>query len=611
MYYAVMAWLPALIGAAPLLLKQRLGAAITLFIVSGIIFWFIVWFVLPSTAYPVFGFVGFMTVIVWLAAAIIDGVGGAGPSYIAWFPVGGFVIFVGTWVAGWSIFNANGYATMIGAMESREWTQDIQPKDPRHMVMVTPENALYLARKAIGQEGAIGSQFNIDADNLALQRVRGELVYVLPLDYTGFGVWTSAGGVPAYIIVYAEDPERRPEMVKLPTGHEMYYMPGAYFSYYLERHLRQLGYIDTAFTNSLFMLDDQGQPWWVTKTYKPTIMWSGAKVNGVLVTNPSDGGARWYALSDAPKWAERIMPRDFIRNYISWWGDLSGGWWNSFWSGKNLTKPEEGGTVIIYGSDNRPMWVTDVTSQSSKDDSLVGLIYTDTQTGNSTYYAVGGGGTVKAVLAAVNRNQDVQYRHLHGGYAQLYNIDGTMGEIVPLLNQNDAFQGVAIVELKNPQDVAVGSTQFEALNRYKAILARRGQQIAIAGTAEAQTLRGTMERIRQDVSGTGGGLYYFMVTGTPHIFTASSQDYPKLPLVEKGDTIELRYLASGESVLPVTEFDDLNIVVERTQAEQQVEAAAIARQQRELKRDQGVDAEAQFRQLTPEQQRELLKGIKK
>ena len=29
------------------------------------------------------------------------------------------------------------------------------------MMMVTPENALYLARKAIGQDGAIGSQFNL------------------------------------------------------------------------------------------------------------------------------------------------------------------------------------------------------------------------------------------------------------------------------------------------------------------------------------------------------------------------------------------------------------------------------------------------------------------
>ncbi len=610
MYYAVMAWLPALIGAAPLLLKRRIGAAITLFIVGGIILQVIAWLAQPSTAYPLFGFVGFMAIIVWLVAAIVDGIAGEGPSYIAWFPVGGFVVFIGTGVAGWSLFNANSYASIIGPMESREWTQDIQPKDPRHMAMVTPENALYLARKALGQEGAIGSQFNIDSDTMTLQRVHDELVYVLPLDYTSFSVWTSAGAVPAYVVVYAEDPERKPLMVKLSADRGLNYTPGAYFSYYLERHLRQLGYIDMAFADSRFMLDGNGQAWWITTTYKPTIMWSGEKATGVLITNPTDGSTTWYTLKDVPKWVERVIPRDFVRDYVSWWGDLSGGWWNSFWAGKNLTKPEEGGTVIIYGSDNRPMWVTDVTSESTKDDSLVGLIYTDTQTGKSTYYAVAGGGTVRAVLAAVNKNQDVQYRHLHGDYVQVYNIDGTMGAVVPLLNQNDAFQGVAIVELKNPQDVAVGTTQFEALNRYKAILARRGQQIAVEANANAQTLHGVIDRINQDVSGSGGGLYYFIVTGAPHIFTASSQDYPKLPLAEKGDNVEVKYLASGESVLPVTGFDDLSIVIEHTQAEQQVQGAAIAHQQTEVKRDTAIDLTKQFQNLTSEQQRELLKGAK-
>jgi hypothetical protein len=224
---------------------------------------------------------------------------------------------------------------------------------------------------------------------------------------------------------------------------------------------------------------------------------------------------------------------------------------------------------------------------------------------------VNGGGTAQAVLAAVNKNQDVQYRHLHGDYVQVYNIDNTMGAVVPLLNQNDAFQGVAIVELKNPQDVAVGTTQFEALNKYKAILARHGQQIAVENSVENKELHGTIDRIHQDVSGTGGGLYYFIITGTPHIFTASSQDYPKLPLAEKGDIVEVKYLASGESVLPVTGFDDTAIVVERNKAEGEVENAAILHKDVEVKRDQDIDLTKQFKNLTPDEQRKLLEGVKK
>ncbi|MDE1945359.1 MAG: hypothetical protein KGI03_03765 [Patescibacteria group bacterium] len=546
-----------------------------------------------------------MTLILWIIAAIVDMVIADDLSFIALFPVAGFVLLIGSWVMGWSLFNAGTYAHMIGSMEAREWTRDIQPKDPRHMAMVTPDNAFYLAKKAIGQEGAIGSQFSLNQDAMTLQRHGGELVYVVPLDFKGFSTWTGTEGVPAYIIVSAEDPERRPEMVKLPRGEELKYTPDAYFSYYLTRHLREQGYVNVALEDPWFELDENNKPWWITPTYVPTVMWSGERVTGVLVTNPASGDTRWYALQDAPSWIDRLMPRDIVRNYVSWWGDLSGGWWNSFWTQKSLTQPEK--TILVYGSDNRLMYVTDITSSNGKDDSLVGLVYTDTRTGKSSLYYVTGGATASAILSAVNHNQDVHYKNLHGDWAQLYNIDNTMGVVVPLLNAQDAFQGVAIAELQNPQDVAVGTTQFEALNRYKAILARRGQQVAIENIAEAKTLSGTIDRIRQDVSGP----YYFIVTGTPHIFTASSQDYPKLPLAEKGDAVELKYLASGETVLPVITFDDLSITVEKTKAEGQVAGAAAARQAKEGERNLSVDTEAQFRNLTPEQREQLLKQMKK
>ena len=608
LYYTIVAWLPALLGSAPLLVKRRNTAAIVMFVIAGLFLQFLAWSVQPSTAWPLWGFAGFMTIILWVIAAMIDAGYEDGPTALALVPIAAILVLIGSFVSGWNMFRASDYARMIGPMEPHEWTQDIQPKDPRHMAMVTPENALYLAQKAIGQEGAVGSQFHVSSDASTLQRVHNELVYVLPLDFAGFSTWTSSTGVPAYIIVYAEDPERKPLMVKLEAGKEMLYTPAAYWNHDLERHLRQQGYIDVVFSNPRFELDESGKPWWITTTYKPTIAWSGEKVTGVLVTNPSDGTTTEYAVDKAPEWIDRVIPRDIVRSYVDWWGELSGGWLNSFWAKSNLTQPEA--TTLIYGSDNRAAWVTDVTSKSAKDDSLVGLIYTDTRTGKSNFYSVGGGGTEKAILAAVNRNQDVQYKHLHGDYVQIYNISGTMGAVVPLLNGNNAYQGVAIAELMNPQDVAVGATQFEALNRYKSFLARRGQQVGVENAAEARTLRGVIGRINQSVSGSGGGLYYFIITGIPHIFTASSQDYPKLPLAEKGDTVEVKYLASGESVFPVTGFDDLSIALEHSKNEIQIEKAAEVRKQKEDDHSLSAEATAKFRELTPEQQRTFLKSLK-
>jgi hypothetical protein len=560
MYYLVMAWLPALIGASPLFVKRRVIPGVCVFFIAGILLQALAWMAQPTTAYPLFGFAGLMTVIVLTASALVDFIVSDRLTWAALAPLTGFLLFILSFVPGWSIFNANYYSHMIGQMETHEWTQDVQPKDPHHMMMVTLENAIYLAKKAMGQDGAIGSQFNLDSDTVTLQRYHNELVYVFPLEFAGFSVWTSSDGIPAYIVVYAEDPSRTPAFVKLPKGQELNYSPGAYFSHYLTRHLREQGYLYVLLNDPRFLLDDNGQPWWVTTTTRPTVAWSGEKITGILTTNPISGETVAYTVENAPAWIERIIPYRLARDYISWWGDLSGGWWNSFWSSKNLTRPEK--TMLVYSSNNRLVYVTDVTSSNGKDDSLVGLVYTDTRTGAATFYSVGGGGTAKAILAAVNHNQDVQYKHLHGDNAQIYNIDGTIGVVVPLLNANDGYQGVAIVELQNPQEVAVGATQFEALHNYQKILARHGQQIAVENAAVAKTLRGTITRIHMDVPSSGGSIYYFTLDGFPHILTASSQDYPKLPLAEKGDTVEVGYISSTESVLPVMKFDDLSIVLE-------------------------------------------------
>lgn len=571
MYYPLMAWLPVLIAVIPLLAKRRFMPAAAFIIIGGLLMQFFVWLIQPSPAWPLFGFPGVMTVILLIISIGIVTLREEKLSRLAWIPAAGLILLIGTWVSGWHIFSAGTYASLIGPMETRDWTQDVQPKDPHHMAMITPDNALYLAQKTLGQQGAIGSQFTINADAITLQRVHDKLVYVIPLDFAGFTTWTSSpGGVPAYVTINAEDPESQPELVKLADGNGMIYTPGAQFWNQLQRHMREQGNFD-GFSDPMFELDDAGQPWWITTAYKPTIGWSGEQITSVLVTNPHDGTTASYAVDKVPAWVDRVMPRDLTRSYIDWWGDLSGGWWNSFWNKSNLTKPEDNGTVLIYDAEGQAAWVTDVTSRSSNDDSLVGIIYTDVRTGRSVFYQVGGGGTMNAILAAVNKNQDVQYKHLTGDYVQIYNIDGVMAAVVPLLNGNSAFQGVAIAEVKNPQDVAVGTTQFEALAKFKSILARHGQQISVENAANAKALEGQLERIHQDLN-TTGGLYYFTVAGTPHIFTASSQDYPKLAVAEKGDSVTLEYLDSGESILPITKFDDTSVAVAGTPAEIQVQA---------------------------------------
>ena len=89
-----------------------------------------------------------------------------------------------------------------------------------------------------------------------------------------------------------------------------------------------------------------------------------------------------------------------------------------------------------------------------------------------------------------------------------------------------------------------------------------------------------------------------------------SKDYPKLPLTERGDVVNLQYLASSESMLTVMGFDNTSIVVEQSADEVAVTTAAKGRQQTEVNRDNSTDLQGQFDNLSPEQKVEALKRAK-
>lgn len=616
MDFMLMAILSAAVGAVPLFFVRRFVAGGVLGGVSFFVLWGLYYLATPSTIWPLFGLPGFCVAIVWLVAAMINGLGrdmyghaDIGFNWLCLLPIGYVVLFVGTLFLGSGFFYAGTYATMIGTVEEREWTQDVQPKDPRHMRMVDDENAIYTARKVVGQLGSIGSQFTLDGDHMTLQRVKNQLVYVVPFDFAGYSTWLNSTGSPGFVIVDAEDPERVPRLVSLPEGKKMHFTPGAFFGHELERHLRNNGFSNQGFATFRFELDEEERPWWVVTTYRPTVWWDGEKVTGVAVVNPTTGEITRYSQDKAPEWIDRIVPGSFVKLYAKWRGEYSGGWLNSWWGTKDLTEPD-GDPVLIYSSDNRAEWVNGITSASNKDDSLVGIMYTDSRTGKTTHYKVTGGGTDSAITNAVNNNQFVKFKHLHATTPQIYNVYGTMAAVVPLLNPTHAFQGVAFVSVANVQDVAVGATQMEALHQYQALIARRGQQIALNKTPDMRTITGIIDRIRQDI-GANGGIYYFHLVNVPRIFTASSQDYAKLPLTQSGDEVAVEYVGSGEEVVPVRKFDNRSLPLDKTKMQGEVEAAATAKQKIESGRKAASELTSRIKNMTPEELAKLEELLKK
>ncbi|MFA6042335.1 MAG: hypothetical protein WC786_01445, partial [Patescibacteria group bacterium] len=434
----LLAFIISIIGVIPMLIFRKTAAAVITVIISILANWFIIWSFLPSMVWPLFGYYGMMVCIRWLISAIVACFDSSRdefhPNFSLAFPVIGFAIIIITAMYGGSLFHSDEYARMIGDVEERIWTQDVQPKNPEDIRMVTKELAEWLADKQLGDApGALGSQFHVSKDHMTLQIVNGQLWYVAPFEFNGFWEWSSAKVSPGYVMVDAEDP-RFPVQIKL--NHKFVYMNEACFGNNLPRYLWNNGYRGIGLCDFSFEVDDSLQPYWVITIFEPTISFWGPKVRGVLVVNPTTGEKTEYAIGNIPEWIDRVIPKDFVQTYVDDMGQYSISWWNSFLGKKDIIEGET--PSINYGSDGRPYWVTTLTSTAAADESMVGLIYTDSRTGNSIRYKAKGG-TEAGVIQAVNNK--VAYKNQHGSGPVLYNIYGTMASIVPLLGENHSFLG--------------------------------------------------------------------------------------------------------------------------------------------------------------------------
>jgi len=530
--------------------KIRYGGGLIIIIVATLILWWVYYASLPTFVWPFFGTIGICVVILLFVSAIFDSSLTGKPSILFIVPLAGLLAFAGRRCSSSTLFHSGSYAKLIGEVETREWTQDVQPKDPKHIRLVPFELAAWLADKQLGSvTGAIGSQFEVAKEFMTLQMIKGELWYVAPLDYRGFGVWTSAQNAPGYVMIHGEDP-LHPVTVK--TDEKYIYMPGAFFDENLERHLWASGYMWKGLTDYSFEVDEEGKGFWVVTVFEPTIGWWGKKALGVAIINPVDGKIDFHEMGKIPHWVDRVVPDDFVTDYITCWGEYSQGWWNSYWAKNNIIHPLE--PSIVYGSDNEPYWVSDLTSSNKGDDSLVGLMYINSRTGRAIKYHASGG-TDRAVLTAVNNS--VAYMHLHGTSPILYNVYGKMVSIVPVLGESHTFNGVAIVELDNLQ-VAYGKDQYIALREFQQKISMSGQQIAPNLQHSQKTLEGDVARFASETKGQGT-MYFILVNNENRLFTGSSELSPKLPLTQAGDKVKIEYIETDEDVATMMAFDNLNL----------------------------------------------------
>jgi hypothetical protein len=556
-----------------------------------------------------FGWVGAALLINFVVSTVLDMYDterdGARPSWGLLFCGVMGLIFIVRVCSGWTAFRAGDYANLIGKVETRNWTQDMQPSDPRHMRIVPYELACWMADKQLGEApGTLGSQFCIAKDHLTLQKVKGELWYVAPLDYDGFPVWTSVDCAPGYVMVHAED-QNHP--VQLVTGCKFLYTPGAFFRYNLERHIWQNGYFFKGLIDYSFEIDDEGKPWWVVTVFEPTVSFWGCKITGVVIVDPENGEMTFHAKDKVPAWVDRAIPQEFAADYIHNWGMLSGGWLNSWWSCKDLRMPspfrgQKDAVWIIYGTDGEPYWFTGITSANAKDQALVGMMCIHSRTGEARFYRASGMNEDAVATAVENA---VKYKLLSAATPIPQNIYGTMTWVLPLLGQSHTFQGVALVKADTLQ-AAIGADQHEALTEYQKIINQSGQQIAPSTDHQREEFSGKVLRIEKDVR-KGESAYYLYMEGKGFIFIGASELSPTLPITREGDEVKVRYIDTKESKVPMLSFENLSVKVRKSELEQSLQKQVTSRQEEQAEKEKVRDVDRSVENMSTEELRAALK----
>lgn len=461
-----------------------------------------------------------------------------------------------------AFFRAADLSSNIGKVERKEWNSSLAPVDPKHIRLVSSEQAEWIGAKALSE--GLGSVFQ--PGRYSLQKIGERLYWVAPLDFQGWRRWVSADSAPGAILVDAHDPTAPARLVQKDAAGKdlkLKFTPGAFFGRDLERHVYSR-YTTYGLAGFHLEFDDAFRPFWVVTALTPTVGFSGERPAKVITVDPQTGEIAEYALDKTPAWIDRVIPSEVAVNNIRWWGVFREGWWASFVGAQSLLEPTalNGESAwLVYGGDGRCYWYSGLTSTSDRDDTLLGYTLTDTRSGQTTEYKVSNttAGTANAAAAAAAAKVS-NFRGYHPTQPIPYNLYGHLAYIIPIVNENHLFQRVAIVDV-TCQTVALGEDKASALQEFKQLLgASSGNGASPTLDAALRTLTFKVSRRAESVRNGNSTVYLYTQSYPGRTFFGSAQQGHVLFLTREGDSVTIKFLDTQESLIPIQEISNPSLL---------------------------------------------------
>ena len=475
------------------------------------------------------------------------------PAWIKYLFIASLVyVVVLPFVTSSTLFHARKYQQLIGKVNiGKKISDHIIPISLDEVRIVDKDLANLVGEKVLGSQPALGSQ--VELGEFCIQKVNNQLVWVAPLEHSGFFKWFSnSEGTPGYVVVSVTN-ERDVKLVQSVQNKpiKIKYQEGAFLFDNLQRHVYFNGHTTVGLTDFSFEIDDAGKPFWVITTFEKAVGFGGKNANGIIVVDAQNGDIQQFGLNNIPKWVDRVQPSNFIQTQLNDWGEYVNGYWN-FANTDKLQTTEK--MMLVYGKDNKSYWYTGLTSVG-KDESTVGFMLVDTRTKEATYYKQSGATELAAQHSAEGKVQEKGYR---ATTPIPYNINNIPTYVMTLKDNGGLVKMYAMVGINDYTVVGVGNTLRETLTSFKNTYNMTGNKISGNTPSVKKEVISTIVRIQNDVK-NGNSFYYFILKDSPKVFVGSSNISTQLPISQIGDKIRVTYDEDLEKVIDISTFENFDL----------------------------------------------------
>ena len=453
----------------------------------------------------------------------------------------GFVLVAGTTAAA---FHSKDYHALLGETPVVESADVLPVLDLQKAPLVTQEMARINAEKRLSEVSGLGSQYHIG--HLHKQAVKGELVWVGFLEYSGFFRWFSnAGSSPGYVVVSAHNPSDVKVVTEVDGKKlEMKFLESAWFNHSASRKI----YFSTPFygiTDLSHEIDDSGNPYIVASVYNKTIGIDGRDVSGVAVLNVQSGEIKSYAPDKTPSWIDRVQPLEMIVEQVGYRGEYVHGWWNSLFEKKDVLQVSS--SDVIYGRDNVCYLYISVTSVGN-DASMSGYYLVDSRTKKANFYQMSGADEESAQKAIEMTMPEKGYRATN---ALPYMVSGIPTYVMAVADKEGINRAFGFVSVKDNQVLGVGDTLQGALNAYLGKASMSKTRVRTGEMATVKTMKSKIDRITYSTTEA-----IFQLENDPRIFLGTvSSVGESLVLSRQGDTIEIQFEDAGTNIVTINAFE--------------------------------------------------------